>query len=67
MATEVIAISTDQRLELAWHDSEPGLPLVIVQAANGDRAAAIHRAVAVLKQSEQAAQVSLVVPRGYSW
>ena len=61
MATEVIAISTDQRLELAWHDSEPGLPLVIVQAANGDRA------VAVLKQSEQAAQVSLVVPRGYSW
>jgi hypothetical protein len=67
VASEVIAVSTDKHLEALWRESGPTLPLVIVEATDGDRAAAIQRAVAVLKRSEQPAQVSLVVPLGYSW
>ena len=67
VASEVIAVSTDRHMERLWRENGPTLPLIIVEAADGDRTAAIHRAVAVLERTEQPAQVTLVVPLGYSW
>jgi hypothetical protein len=69
LAPEVIAMHVrvagprgGAELERLWRTSGRGVPLVVVDAPAGGRAAALRQALAILQRTEQADRISVVVP-----
>ena len=51
-----------RELETRWCAGEQSVPLVIFDAVEGSRASALRQALAVLQRTEQAGQITLVIP-----
>ena len=66
LAPQVIALhlrgAQFSDVERDWSVASRGLPLVIVDALDGDRASGLRRALAVLQRTEHADLITVVVP-----
>jgi hypothetical protein len=62
MAVHFRASSAVTDIEEQWTASALQQPLVIVDAPDGDRTAAMRRALIVLRRTEQTEQITVVIP-----
>lgn len=67
-APQVVALHlrthANHTFEAEWQSRLAALPLVIVDVPNGDRTAALERALTILQRAEQPDRITLVVPWG---